>query len=81
MTRRYIELDDATLGERRVRTGFSPSDVVTRIKRDSAALIDLIDALPAGGRGEASRCKSIAMTEIESACHWAVKAATAIEGD
>ena len=68
-----------TLGEERVRVSFNPSgdSAVDRIKQLTADLIDLVNALPDHGDGETKRTKALAMTEFESAAHWAVKAATA----
>ena len=71
-----------TFGEYRVGVSFNPSQSTTvdLIKRKAAELIDIIAAeqnLMNGARnGEAARCASIAMTEIESAAMWAVKAVT-----
>lgn len=66
-----------TLGQYRVGTSFNPSamSVVDAIKADAASLIDRINDLPAES-GEVSRLKALAMTEVESAAMWAVKAAT-----
>ncbi len=71
-------MTERTLGERRVRTGFNPSAEgrVDRLKRMGASFIDEVNAIPARD-GEVARLKAIAMTEIESATSWAVKAATA----
>jgi len=69
-------------GEYRVGINFNPSndDMVGKIKRAAADLIDLIDQVPSDReteRGnEAGRLKALAQTEIESAAMWAVKAAT-----
>lgn len=79
-----------TRGEYRVGIGFNPSgdDMVGKIKRAAADLIDLIDSVEmyeprlddadiAWWRtGEIRRLKALAMTEVESAAMWAVKAAT-----
>lgn len=76
-----------TRGEYRVGTSFNPSgdELVDRIKRKAAELIDQIgqiEALPGVDRGvnlldaEVSRCKALAMTAIEEGAMWAVKAAT-----
>jgi hypothetical protein len=70
----------------------SQEDVVGRIKRLAADFIDLVDAIEVKGSAEDSdedypekswtqvhevlRLKAIAMSEIESASMWAVKAAT-----
>lgn len=66
-----------TKGEYRVGTSFNPSadPNVDIIKMTAAALIDAINALPSQD-GEQERLKALAMTEIESAAMWAVKAAT-----
>ena len=65
-----------TLGESRVGVDFNPggNPDVDSIKRASARLIDLLHGLPADS-GETARLKAVAMTEIEGAAHWAVKAA------
>lgn len=71
-----------TKGEYRVGTGFNPSgdDLVTRIKRAAADLIDMIEGVPSDRDtpvgNERGRLKALAQTEIESAAMWAVKAAT-----
>lgn len=72
-----------SLGASRVREDFNPSknDLVTKIKRYSADLIDLCndESGKIGGRpgdGEAIRLWSLAMTHYEDAAMWAVKAAT-----
>lgn len=74
-----------TKGEYRVGITFNPSndDMVGRIKRAAADLIDLIESIPgtqtsvgdAHGR-EVSRLKALAQTEVEEGAMWAVKAAT-----
>lgn len=66
---------ELTLGEKRVRTKFNPSaeGVVDRIKNLSAELIDLIEQI----KYKDPRCASIAQTDIETGCMYAVKAATA----
>ncbi|WP_455432034.1 Acb2/Tad1 domain-containing protein [Tellurirhabdus bombi] len=73
----------SSLGESRVRTSFNPSqnDTVSTIKQDSAALINKINELPVPEKctqnpGEFLRLKSLALTAIEEAAMWAVKAAT-----
>lgn len=67
----------STKGENRVRVNFNVSgdNMVDKIKEKSAELIDLVESIP-GTEGEIIRVKSLAMTEYESAAHWAVKAAT-----
>ena len=77
-----------TKGEYRVGINFNPSadDMVGRIKRAAADLIDLIETITTSGVGdqynEVTRLKALAQTEVESAAMWAVKAATkpAMEG-
>lgn len=70
----------------------SADDKVAQIKRAAADLIDLIEAIPfpdtrddmddvelasvIDQSGEVARLKSLAMTNIENAAMWAVKAAT-----
>lgn len=69
-----------TKGEYRVGIDFNPSgdDLVARIKRAAADLIDMVDGIDTTGPhdGERARIKALAQTEIESAAMWAVKAAT-----
>jgi hypothetical protein len=67
-----------TKGEYRVGINFNPSgnEMVDAIKRVGAEAIDYIETIPDQGEGEIRRLKAQAQTEIESACHWAVKAAT-----
>ena len=83
-----------TKGEYRVGINFNPSndDMVGKIKRAAADLIDLIEAIPmpdvADGMTDAEwakamdhtsevvRLKSLAQTQAEAAAMWAVKAAT-----
>jgi hypothetical protein len=68
-------MSEKTLGEQRVRTDFNVegSDLVTRIKNDSAKLIDLCETL----KEKDPRLASLAQTSFEEAAMWAVKAATA----
>ncbi len=70
-----------TKGEYRVGINFNPSndDMVGKIKRMAADMIDLVEAINAhkdGPNTEVMRLKSIAQTHIEDAAMWAVKAAT-----
>lgn len=71
-----MENQKQTLGEYRVGIGFNPSgdDMVSRIKRQAADLIDLIDTIYGGE--EAQDLKRAAMRKVEGAAMWAVKAAT-----
>lgn len=70
-----------TKGEYRVGIDFNPSgdDMVGRLKRAAADLIDLveeIEAQPDAEVPEVQRLKALAQTHIEDAAMWAVKAAT-----
>jgi hypothetical protein len=71
-----------TLGEYRVGITFNPSDneMVDKIKRAAADLIDLVDTIEIRTKdetgGEVTRLKALAFTHIEDAAMWAVKAAT-----
>lgn len=76
-----------TKGEYRVGINFNPSndDMVAKIKRAAADLIDMIDEIPSLGAeteaqltrvAEVARLKALAQTDIENAAMWAVKAAT-----
>ena len=68
-----------TTGEARIRTKFNPGNnpQVTEIKTRCSELIDLIERIYDGDdHPEAERLKSLAMTSIEEAAMWAVKAAT-----
>jgi hypothetical protein len=63
-----------TLGEQRVRVSFNPSgdNIVDKIKRLSADLIDLCEGL----KDNDPRLAALAQTAYEEAAMWAVKAAT-----
>lgn len=72
-----------TKGEYRVGINFNPSgdDLVGRIKRAAADLIDLIETIDPGHGGllinsEVVRLKATAQTAFEDGAMWAVKAAT-----
>lgn len=73
-----------TLGEYRVGISFNPGgdEMVNKIKRAAADLIDLVARIDTGSgvhedtRNEVTRLKALAMTHIEDAAMWAVKAAT-----
>jgi hypothetical protein len=71
-----------TLGEKRVRVEFNPSNVgnVNFIKEKTAELINACEDLkPKDGSvllGEKARLISLAQTAYEEAAMWAVKAAT-----
>lgn len=63
-----------SIGAQRVREDFNPSNdnVVTKIKRYTADLIDLCEDL----KPLAPRLAALAQTAYEEAAMWAVKAAT-----
>ncbi len=65
-------------GEYRVGLDFNPSgsEEVIAIKRAAAGFIDLLEPIANDRNHPGARCASIAMTEIESAAMWAVKAVT-----
>lgn len=75
-------MEERTLGEKRVRTSFNPSDdsVVQHIKERAAEFINYIDdnvnQEQKPQEGEFLRLKALAMTAVEEAAMWAVKAAT-----
>ena len=66
-----------SLGKYRVGIAFNPSgnDRVDEIKSLAADLIDLINNIRARD-DEVTRLKHLAMTQIEQAAMWAVKAVT-----
>lgn len=76
--------EQKTLGQRRVRLNFNPSkiDTVHEIKVKAAELIDLIDGIQpleadlGANASDFHRCKAKAMTDVETAAMFAVKAAT-----
>lgn len=71
-----------TIGEKRVRTEFNPSEVgnVNCIKQSTATLINVCEEMkPKPGEefdAEKVRLISLAQTAYEEAAMWAVKAAT-----
>ena len=68
-----------TLGEYRVGISFNPgkNPLVDRIKAAAADLIDMIgDISDDNTTGEVKRLKALAMTHVEDAAMWAVKAVT-----
>ena len=79
-----MENKNKTLGEKRVRTDFNTtkSSLVDVLKEKSAELINIINRSSENEewdeetRGEWKRLKSLAMTSVEEASMWAVKAAT-----
>jgi hypothetical protein len=74
-----------TVGEYRVGISFNPSgdELVNRIKRQAADLIDTISTIVDGtmtGTKERAELKELAMRAVEEGAMWAVKAATKQEG-
>lgn len=73
-------MTDRTLGEKRVRVDFNPSQegIVYDIKRHTASIIDLVEKARAARvtDPEAMRLCSLAQTAYEEAGMWAVKAVT-----
>jgi hypothetical protein len=68
-----------TLGEYRVGITFNPGNnpIVDEIKRQAADLIDCFnDNIDAEGGPEIARLRALAMTHVEDAAMWAVKAVT-----
>ena len=67
-----------TEGEYRVGVNFNPGglEAVNRIKAKAADLIDELGPIAANRDHPGARCAAVAMTEIESAAMWAVKAVT-----
>lgn len=75
-------MNPLTIGEFRVGISFNPSGRrdVEEIKSMAANFIDYIDRMPKSEdpavASEQGRLKALAMTHIEDAAMWAVKAAT-----
>lgn len=67
-----------TLGEYKVGISFNPGNnaMVDKIKHAAADLIDLVNGIASNNSSEVQRLKALAMTHIEDAAMWAVKAAT-----
>lgn len=68
--------NEQTLGQKRVKAEFNPAKngTVDQIKNLSAQMIDLIENMRSSdSTGEKHRVLSIAQTEIETACMYAVK--------
>lgn len=67
------EIRKSTLGEKRVQMSFNPSanQNVEALKQKYADLIDTLEVMKAEGKD--ARCLSIAQTELETSCMYAVK--------
>ncbi|OBQ59592.1 hypothetical protein EFV37_22060 [Mesorhizobium loti] len=72
------EKSELTEGGYRVGVSFNPrgNAAVDLIKGKAAELIDILQPISENRAHPGARCASIAMTEIESAAMWAVKAVT-----
>lgn len=70
-------MPQTTIGQYRVGVTFNPSGSfdVDKVKQLAADLIDLIDGIQAKD-SEVIRLKALAMTHVEDATMWAVKAIT-----
>lgn len=68
-----------SIGAKRVRVDFNPAqdDHVKKLKQGFARLINDCQGISNGQDGEVNRCVSLAMTHLETAAMYAVKAATA----
>lgn len=68
-----MENENVTLGQKRVQRNFNPTanPVVEALKDKYADLIDTLEAMKADGKD--GRCISIAQTELETSCMYAVK--------
>ncbi|MGL4490535.1 MAG: DUF7681 family protein [Rhizobiaceae bacterium] len=73
-----MEQRPMTEGEYRVGINFNPSanPAVDHIKAAAANMIDALAPIAADREHPGARCAAVAMTEIESAAMWAVKAIT-----
>jgi len=62
-----------TLGEKRVQRNFNPTanPIVETLKQKYAELIDDLESMKSEGKD--GRCISIAQTELETSCMYAVK--------
>lgn len=67
-----MESREMTLGERRVQRNFNPTanPVVEQLKTDYASLIDKLEGMRNERNG---REVSVAQTELETSCMYAVK--------
>ena len=73
-------MNGTSIGEKRVRTTFNPSNdtLVDNIKQDAAKCINMCDTIKVkfSADGECARLASLAQTHFETAAMYAVKAAT-----
>lgn len=66
-------MENITLGQKRVQRNFNPSanPQVESLKEDYANLIDKLESMKSEGKD--GRCLSIAQTDLETSCMYAVK--------
>jgi len=72
-------MSDQTFGQKAVGLSFNPSgdDAVTMVKTDAAKMIDDMNDLRVGSdSGEKKRMAALAITHLQEAQMWAVKALT-----
>lgn len=67
------ENQEQTLGQQRVQRNFNPTanPIIETLKQNYADLIDTLEQMKANGKN--ARCISIAQTELETSCMYAVK--------
>lgn len=66
-------MENSTLGQKRVQRNFNPSanPVIEELKQSYAELIDKLEEMRDNGKD--GRCISLAQTELETSCMYAVK--------
>jgi len=66
-------MENITLGQKRVQRNFNPSanPQVEELKEKYANIIDVLESMKLDGKD--ARCLSIAQTEAETSCMYAVK--------
>lgn len=71
---KYLIMEvNATIGEQRVQKSFNPNanPFIEDLKQQYADLIDKLESMKADGKN--GRCLSIAQTDLETSCMYAVK--------
>ena len=74
-----MEINELTFGEKACGVSFNPggNPVVSEIKRQFAAVVDDLNLLrEQTASGEVKRMLSLAITDVQTAQMWAVKAVT-----
>ena len=68
-----MEAQVITIGAKRVQRNFNPTanPIIENLKQKYADLIDILEAMKSDGKD--GRCISIAQTELETSCMYAVK--------